>query len=321
MPTRSRRSPAFERSATARLQCWGSLAAMPPAPGVLLIEPAEEQRLLSIDLFRAYVATGELPDVDELADRIVEIRGFRRTAVHTAHEILGRLPDQLRHEEEQHVKSGIDHALAYLRGRIGELLTAAREHVEVLGDVRIDDTPPPPPPGSVNMSTKTVNGFTPVWRRPGTRVRPAAATAAQRTAWDALGRIASEYRAIRSAQARLVRDRLDNAAQALRLAGEFSNIVQTWPDWDISDTPDAEPAPWGEHLPHGIDAGPDFIAWWAIAPAGSVWLPTLRELQEAAEEPAWRPPPGYGRAPAAVRRRRRRTTPPPRGVWWTASSR
>lgn len=261
------------------------LATLPAAPGIPLVDPAEEQRLLSIDLFRAYVATGELPAVEELAARIAEIRGFGRMAMHSAREILGRLPEQLAHEEQQIIKGGVDRALRYLATQLDELLNAAREHVDVLGDVRVDNIPPPPEPGTVNMTTATMHGFMPIWRRPGTRVRRSDATAAQVAAWSSLDRLAAEYRDLRAGQTKLARERLgDDAPQLLKFAGEFADIAETWPDWDIAGQRSAEPPPWGEELPHGTAAGPDFVAWWAAdAPTGSVWLPSVGEMREAAD--------------------------------------
>lgn len=271
------------RAAVARLREHAAANTIEQRPN--LTDPYEAERLIVISVRDAARAGSPLPDLAQLAARVADANGYTERARQAAAAILGRAVQTVEHDEGQAITAGTDDALRYLADRLADLLDQAADHVAQLGDVRIDDDPRPIAEGSIDGAAKTVHGFTPIWRRPGQRIRRADATPAQTAAWDALDGLAAQYRDLRAAQAKILRRRLnEEAARPLRYAGELADLATVWPDWDLDGQRDAEPAPWGEQIPRGTSAGADFIAWAALQRSGVVWMPSVGDMKAAAEE-------------------------------------
>lgn len=102
-------------------------------------------------------------------------------------------------------------------------------------------------------------------------------------AWQRLGDLADEYKAIRAAQFDLTMRRFgaDNPPAALTFCGDISNIDECWPDWKLPPGQSVRPTspPW----PHRKDEpltpvyDREYLRW-VVTSNAQPWLPTTEDL-------------------------------------------
>lgn len=102
-------------------------------------------------------------------------------------------------------------------------------------------------------------------------------------AWQRLGDLADEYKAIRAAQADLTMRRFgaDNPPAALTFCGDISNIDECWPDWKlppgVSVRPTSPPWPHRKDEPLTPVYDREHLRW-VVTSNAQPWLPTTEEL-------------------------------------------
>lgn len=203
------------------------------------------------------LAAGKAIDLAEVAREVDEAERDARHGAH-AHEIHGRAVTFLAADIDAVTRAGLDAAFAHMRGRLGEILHAARQ---------------------VSAAVSPTATAEDVLR---------GGDVAQLRAWRELDELAAVYRQLRAAQTTLTKiglsDQVSGVSAMVTAHGEIRgrDLLWTRPAGPVPLTGTAADPPW-PHQP-GTDQPTHTARYllWLVAAEVDVWLPLPHELREEA---------------------------------------